>query len=139
MKQEKRLKIAIAGTGYVGLSIACLMAQHNDVYAVDIIEEKVNLINDKKSPIQDEYIEKYLKEKDLKLTATMNAKKAYVGADFVVIAAPTNYDSTTRKFDTSAVEAVINLVKECNPEAIMVIKSTIPVGYTEYIRKKNWK
>lgn len=136
MKQEKRLKIAIAGTGYVGLSIACLMAQHNDVYAVDIIEEKVNLINDKKSPIQDEYIEKYLKEKDLKLTATMNAKKAYVGADFVVIAAPTNYDSTTRKFDTSAVEAVINLVKECNPEAIMVIKSTIPVGYTEYIRKK---
>ncbi len=136
MKQEKRLKIAVAGTGYVGLSIACLMAQHNDVYAVDIIEEKVNLINDKKSPIQDEYIEKYLKEKDLKLTATMNAKKAYVGADFVVIAAPTNYDSTTRKFDTSAVEAVINLVKECNPEAIMVIKSTIPVGYTEYIRKK---
>lgn len=136
MKQEKQLKIAVAGTGYVGLSIACLMAQHNDVYAVDIIEEKVNLINDKKSPIQDEYIEKYLKEKDLKLTATMDAKKAYVGADFVVIAAPTNYDSSTRKFDTTAVESVIDLVMEYNPEAIMVIKSTIPVGYTEYIRKK---
>lgn len=132
----KDLKIAVAGTGYVGLSIACLIAQHHDVYAVDIIEEKVNLINDKKSPIQDDYIEKYLAEKDLKLTATMDAKEAYSDADFVVIAAPTNYDSSTRKFDTSAVEAVIELVMEYNPEAIMVIKSTIPVGYTEHIRKK---
>lgn len=136
MRREKRLKIAVAGTGYVGLSIACLISQHHEVYAVDIVEEKVELINEKKSPIQDEYIEKYLKEKDLKLTATMDAYKAYRDADFVVIAAPTNYDSVTRKFDTSAVEAVINLVMECNPEAIMVIKSTIPVGYTEYIRKK---
>ena len=136
MRQKNRLKIAVAGTGYVGLSIACLISQHHEVYAVDIIEEKVELINEKKSPIQDEYIEKYLKEKDLKLTATMDAYKAYRDADFVVIAAPTNYDSATRKFDTSAVEAVINLVMECNPEAIMVIKSTIPVGYTEYIRKK---
>ncbi len=136
MRQEKRLKIAVAGTGYVGLSIACLISQHHEVYAVDIIEEKVELINEKKSPIQDEYIEKYLKEKDLKLTATMDAYEAYKGADFVVIAAPTNYDSATRKFDTSAVEEVIDLVMKCNPEAIMVIKSTIPVGYTEYIRKK---
>lgn len=136
MRQEKRLKIAVAGTGYVGLSIACLISQHHEVYAVDIIEEKVKLINKKKSPIQDEYIEKYLKEKDLKLTATMDAYEAYKGADFVVIAAPTNYDSSTRKFDTSAVEEVIDLVMKCNPEAIMVIKSTIPVGYTEYIREK---
>lgn len=132
----KDLKIAVAGTGYVGLSIACLIAQHHNVYAVDIIEEKVDLINNKKSPIQDDYIEKYLAEKDLKLTATMDAKEAYSDADFVVIAAPTNYDSSTRKFDTSAVEAVIELVMEYNPEAIMVIKSTIPVGYTEHIRKK---
>ena len=136
MRQKKRLKIAVAGTGYVGLSIACLISQHHEVYAVDIVEEKVELINERKSPIQDEYIEKYLREEDLKLTATMDAYEAYKGADFVVIAAPTNYDSATRKFDTSAVEAVIDLVMECNPEAIMVIKSTIPVGYTEYIRKK---
>jgi UDPglucose 6-dehydrogenase len=136
MRREKRLKIAVAGTGYVGLSIACLISQHHEVYAVDIVEEKVELINERKSPIQDEYIEKYLREEDLKLTATMDAYEAYKGADFVVIAAPTNYDSATRKFDTSAVEAVIDLVMECNPEAIMVIKSTIPVGYTEYIRKK---
>ena len=121
----KDLKIAVAGTGYVGLSIACLIAQHHNVYAVDIIEEKVDLINNKKSPIQDDYIEKYLAEKDLKLTATMDAKEAYSDADFVVIAAPTNYDSSTRKFDTSAVEAVIDLVMEYNPEAIMVIKSTL--------------
>lgn len=136
MRQKKRLKIAVAGTGYVGLSIAYLISQHHEVYAVDIVEEKVELINERKSPIQDEYIEKYLREEDLKLTATMDAYEAYKGADFVVIAAPTNYDSATRKFDTSAVEAVIDLVMECNPEAIMVIKSTIPVGYTEYIRKK---
>lgn len=136
MRREKRLKIAVAGTGYVGLSIACLISQHHEVYAVDIVEEKVELINERKSPIQDEYIEKYLREEDLKLTATMDAYEAYKGADFVVIAAPTNYDSATRKFDTSAVEAVIDLVMGCNPEAIMVIKSTIPVGYTEYIRKK---
>lgn len=136
MRQKKRLKIAVAGTGYVGLSIACLISQHHEVYAVDIVEEKVELINERKSPIQDEYIEKYLREEDLKLTATMDAYEAYKGADFVVIAAPTNYDSATRKFDASAVEAVIDLVMECNPEAIMVIKSTIPVGYTEYIRKK---
>ena len=136
MRQKKRLKIAVAGTGYVGLSIACLISQHHEVYAVDIVEEKVELINERKSPIQDEYIEKYLREEDLKLTATMDAYEAYKGAGFVVIAAPTNYDSATRKFDTSAVEAVIDLVMECNPEAIMVIKSTIPVGYTEYIRKK---
>ena len=136
MRQKKRLKIAVAGTGYVGLSIAYLISQHHEVYAVDIVEEKVELINERKSPIQDEYIEKYLREEDLKLTATMDAYEAYKGADFVVIAAPTNYDSATRKFDTSAVEAVIDLVMECNPEAIMVIKSTIPAGYTEYIRKK---
>ena len=136
MRREKRLKIAVAGTGYVGLSIACLISQHHEVYAVDLVEEKVELINERKSPIQDEYIEKYLREEDLKLTATMDAYEAYKGADFVVIAAPTNYDSATRKFDTSAVEAVIDLVMGCNPEAIMVIKSTIPVGYTEYIRKK---
>ncbi|HBC99509.1 MAG TPA: UDP-glucose 6-dehydrogenase [Lachnoclostridium sp.] len=130
------LKIAVAGTGYVGLSIATLLAQHNKVTAVDIIPEKVELINKKESPIQDEYIEKYLAEKELDLTATLDAKAAYSDADFVVIAAPTNYDSKKNYFDTSAVEAVINLVIEYNPEAIMVIKSTIPVGYTASVREK---
>ena len=130
------MKIAVAGTGYVGLSIATLLAQHNEVKAVDIIPEKVDLINNKKSPIQDEYIEKYLAEKDLNLTATLDAKDAYSNADFVVIAAPTNYDSKKNFFDTSAVETVINAVMQYNPNAIMVIKSTIPVGYTEHIRQK---
>lgn len=130
------MKIAIAGTGYVGLSIATLLAQHNQVVAVDIIPEKVKLINNKKSPIQDEYIEKYLAEKKLNLIATLNAEDAYKNADFVVIAAPTNYDSQKNFFDTSAVENVIELVIKYNPNAIMVIKSTIPVGYTESIRKK---
>ena len=134
--KEKKLNIAVAGTGYVGLSIATLLAQHHHVTAVDIIEDKVNLINNKKSPIQDEYIEKYLAEKELDLTATLDAKDAYSGADFVVIAAPTNYDSQKNFFDTSAVEAVIKLVMEYNPNAIMVIKSTIPVGYTASVRKK---
>lgn len=129
------MKIAIAGTGYVGLSLATLLAQHNKVMAVDIIPEKVELINQRKSPIQDEYIEKYLAEKELDLTATLDAKEAYTGADFVVIAAPTNYDSKKNFFDTSAVETVIKLVMEYAPEAIMVIKSTIPVGYTESIRR----
>ena len=130
------MKIAVAGTGYVGLSIATLLAQHNEVWAVDIIPEKVELINQKKSPIQDDYIEKYLAEKDLNLTATLDAKSAYKDAEFVVIAAPTNYDSKKNFFDTSAVEAVIKLVIEHNPDAIMVIKSTIPVGYTASIREK---
>ena len=130
------MKIAVAGTGYVGLSIATLLAQHNEVMAVDIIEEKVNLINQHKSPIQDEYIEKYLAEKELDLTATLDAKEAYSDADFVVIAAPANYDSKKNFFDTSAVEAVIKLVIECNPDAIMVIKSTIPVGFTASVREK---
>ena len=130
------MKIAVAGTGYVGLSIATLLAQHNEVWAVDIIPEKVELINQKKSPIQDDYIEKYLAEKDLNLTATLDAKAAYKDAEFVVIAAPTNYDSKKNFFDTSAVEAVIKLVIEYNPDAIMVIKSTIPVGYTASIREK---
>ena len=130
------MKIAVAGTGYVGLSIATLLAQHNEVKAVDIIPEKVNLINQKKSPIQDDYIEKYLAEKDLNLVATLDAEEAYSDADFVVIAAPTNYDSKKNFFDTSAVEAVIDLVIKYNPNAIMVIKSTIPVGYTEHIREK---
>ena len=125
------MKIAVAGTGYVGLSIATLLAQKHKVYAVDIIPEKVKMINSRKSPIQDEYIEKYLAEKELDLTATLNAKEAYSDADFVVIAAPTNYDSKKNYFDTSAVETVIKLVMEYNPEAIMVIKSTIPVGFTE--------
>ena len=133
---NKKYNIAIAGTGYVGLSIATLLAQHHKVTAVDIVPEKVDLINQRKSPIQDEYIEKYLAEKDLDLTATLDAKSAYSIADFVVIAAPTNYDSVTQHFDTSAVESVIDLVMEYNPEAIMVIKSTIPVGYTKSIRKK---
>ena len=128
--------IAVAGTGYVGLSIATLLSQHHKVLAVDIVPEKVELINNRRSPIQDEYIEKYLAEKNLDLTATMDAKAAYSAADFVVIAAPTNYDSRTQHFDTSAVEAVIKLVMEYNPDAIMVIKSTIPVGYTESVRKK---
>ena len=130
------MTIAVAGTGYVGLSIATLLSQHNKVYAVDIIPEKVDLINKKKSPIQDEYIEKYLAEKELDLTATLDAETAYKDADFVVIAAPTNYDSKTHHFDTSAVEAVIKLVMQYNPDAIMVIKSTIPVGFTESIREK---
>ena len=130
------MKIAVAGTGYVGLSIAILLAQHNEVWAVDIIPEKVKLINQKKSPIQDDYIEKYLAEKDLNLTATLDAKAAYKDADFVVIAAPTNYDSKKNFFDTSAVENVIELVIEYNPDAVMVIKSTIPVGYTAFIREK---
>jgi UDPglucose 6-dehydrogenase len=129
-------KIAVAGTGYVGLSIATLLAQHNHVTAVDIIPEKVELINNKKSPIQDDYIEKYLAEKELDLTATLDAEAAYKDADFIVIAAPTNYDSKKNYFDTSAVEAVIKLVMEYNPNAIMVIKSTIPVGYTASIREK---
>ena len=136
MREFKDLKIAVAGTGYVGLSIATLLSQHHQVTAVDIIPEKVDLINNKKSPIQDEYIEKYLAEKDLNLTATLDAKEAYSDADFVVIAAPTNYDSKKNFFDTSAVEAVIKLVIEYNPEAIMVIKSTIPVGYTTSVREK---
>ena len=136
MRNFDDLKIAVAGTGYVGLSIATLLAQHHDVTAVDIVPEKVELINKKKSPIQDEYIEKYLAEKELNLTATLDAKEAYSDADFVVIAAPTNYDSKKNFFDTSAVEAVIKLVIEYNPEAIMVIKSTIPVGYTASVREK---
>ena len=130
------MKIAVAGTGYVGLSIATLLSQHHEVMAVDIIPEKVEKINKRISPIQDEYIEKYLKEKELNLTATLDAESAYKGADFVVIAAPTNYDSKKNFFDTSAVEAVIKLVIEYNPDAIMVIKSTIPVGYTASIREK---
>ena len=130
------MKIAVAGTGYVGLSIAVLLAQHNTVKAVDIIPEKVELINNKKSPIQDDYIEKYLAEKELDLEATLDAEYAYKDADFVVIAAPTNYDSKKNYFDTSAVEAVIKLVMQYNPNAIMVIKSTIPVGYTKSIREK---
>ncbi len=132
----KKYTIAVAGTGYVGLSLAVLLAQHNKVYAVDIVPEKVELINNRKSPIQDEYIEKYLAEKELDITATLDAKLAYSNADFVVIAAPTNYDSQKNFFDTSAVETVINLVMECNPNAVMVIKSTIPVGYTRSIREK---
>lgn len=136
MRDFNSLKIAVAGTGYVGLSIATLLSQHHEVHAVDIIPEKVDLINNKKSPIQDDYIEKYLAEKDLNLTATLDAKEAYSDADFVVIAAPTNYDSKKNFFDTSAVEAVIKLVIEYNPEAIMVIKSTIPVGYTTSVREK---
>lgn len=132
----EKYTIAVAGTGYVGLSIATLLSQHHKVYAVDIIPEKVEKINNRISPIQDEYIEKYLAEKELDLTATLDAELAYSAADFVVIAAPTNYDSTTQHFDTSAVEAVIKLVMEYNPDAIIVIKSTIPVGYTESIREK---
>lgn len=136
MREFNDLKIAVAGTGYVGLSIATLLSQNHEVVAVDVVPEKVELINKRLSPIQDEYIEKYLKEKDLNLTATLDAKSAYSNADFVVIATPTNYDSKKNFFDTSAVETVIKLVLECNPSAIMVIKSTIPVGYTKTIRKK---
>ena len=132
----EKYTIAVAGTGYVGLSVATLLSQHHKVYAVDIIPEKVEKINNRISPIQDEYIEKYLAEKELDLTATLDAKLAYSVADFVVIAAPTDYDSTTQYFDTSAVETVIKLVMQYNPKAIMVIKSTIPVGYTESIREK---
>ena len=133
---DKMLKIAVAGTGYVGLSIATLLAQHHEVCAIDVIPAKVDLINRRKSPIRDEYIEKYLAEKELKLTATLDPAQAYSGADFVVIAAPTNYDSRTQHFDTSAVEAVIQLVMRYNPNAVMVIKSTIPVGYTVSVREK---
>ncbi len=136
MREFKDLKIAVAGTGYVGLSIATLLSQHHQVTAVDIIPEKVEMLNKRKSPIQDEYIEKYLAEKELDLKATLDAKEAYSDADFVVIAAPTNYDSKKNFFDTSAVEAVIKLVIEYNPEAIMVIKSTIPVGFTASVREK---
>lgn len=136
MKDFKDLKIAVAGTGYVGLSIATLLAQHHKVTAVDIVPEKVDMINDRKSPIQDDYIEKYLAEKELNLTATLDAKEAYSDADFVVIAAPTNYDSKKNFFDTSAVESVIDLVMEYASDAVMVIKSTIPVGYTKSIREK---
>lgn len=132
----KNYTIAVAGTGYVGLSIATLLSQNHKVYAVDIVPEKVELINNRKSPIQDEYIEKYLAEKDLDLTATLDAKSAYKKADFVVIAAPTNYDSVTQNFNTAAVEDVIKLVMEVNPDATMVIKSTIPVGYTKSVREK---
>lgn len=133
---ENKRKIAVAGTGYVGLSIATLLAQNHEVLAVDIIEEKVELINNRKSPIQDEYIEKYLQEKPLNLIATKDAKEAYKNAEFVVIATPTNYDSRKNYFDTSSVEEVIKLVIECNPNAIMIIKSTIPVGFTAAVRKK---
>ena len=136
MNDSLNYTIAVAGTGYVGLSIATLLAQRNKVYAVDIIPEKVELINKRRSPIQDEYIEKYLAEKELDLTATLDAEEAYKNADFVVIAAPTNYDSKKNYFDTSAVEAVISLVMQYNPDAVMVIKSTIPVGYTRRIREK---
>ncbi len=136
MRDFKDMKIAVAGTGYVGLSIATLLAQHHQVTAVDVIPEKVDLINNKKSPIQDEYIEKYLAEKDLNLTATLDGRQAYADADFVVIAAPTNYDPVKNYFDTSHVEEVIELVLEVNPDAVMVIKSTIPVGYTESLYHK---
>lgn len=133
---DKKYTIAVAGTGYVGLSIATLLSQHHKVFAVDIIPEKVEQINNRKSPIQDEYIEKYFAEKDLNLTATLDAEEAYSAADFVVIAVPTNYDSATQHFDTSAVETVVHLIMDNNPNAIMVIKSTIPVGYTKSIREK---
>ena len=133
---DKNIKIAVAGTGYVGLSIATLLAQHHQVTAVDVIPEKVDLINQRKSPIQDDYIEKYLAEKDLNLTATLDGAKAYADADFVVIAAPTNYDPVKNYFDTSHVEEVIDLVLKVNPAAVMVIKSTIPVGYTRNLYLK---
>jgi UDPglucose 6-dehydrogenase len=136
MRDFKDLRIAVAGTGYVGLSLAVLLAQHHQVTAVDIVPEKVTLINEKKSPIQDDYIEKYLAERELNLTATTDGAAAYADADIVIIAAPTNYDSQKNFFDTSAVEAVIRLIMESNPEAMMIIKSTIPVGYTESVRKK---
>ncbi len=141
MREFKNLKIAVAGTGYVGLSIATLLSQYHQVTAVDIVPEKVELINNKKSPVQDEYIEKFLQadksgERKLNLTATADAEKAYSTADFIIIAVPTNYDSHTQHFDTSAVETVIELVMKYNPNAVMVIKSTIPVGFTESIRIK---
>lgn len=136
MRKFEELKIAVAGTGYVGLSIATLLSQHHKVTAVDILPEKVEMINQRKSPIQDEYIEKYFAEKELDLTATLDGEAAYADADFVVISAPTNYDSKKNFFDTSAVEQVIDLVMKVNPNAIMIIKSTIPVGYTEHIRKE---
>lgn len=136
MRSFEKLKIAVAGTGYVGLSIAILLAQHHQVIAVDVIPEKVDLINQRKSPIQDDYIEKYLAEKELNLIATLDATKAYSEVDFVVIAAPTNYDPLKNYFDTSHVEEVIKLVRNVNPNAVMVIKSTIPVGYTESVRQK---
>ena len=132
---NKKIKITVAGTGYVGLSIATLLSQHHEVWAVDIIEEKVNLINSKKSPIQDEYIEKYLAEKELNLTATTNQEQAYTNADFVVIATPTNYDSEKNYFDTSAVESAVESAMKYSPNAVIIIKSTIPVGYTERIRR----
>lgn len=132
----KNYKIAVAGTGYVGLSLRALLSQHHQVVAVDIVQAKVDMINNKKSPIQDDYIEKYLAEKELNVTAMLDAKAAYSDADFVVIAVPTNYDSKTQHFDTSAVEAVIKLVMEYNPNAIMAIKSTIPVGYMASVREK---
>ena len=136
MRDFKDLQIAVAGTGYVGLSLAVLLAQNHKVTAVDIVPEKVELINARKSPIQDDYIEKYLAEKNLNLTATTDGAAAYGDADLVIIAAPTNYDAQKNFFDTSAVEAVIRLVIDSNPDAMMIIKSTIPVGYTESIRKK---
>ena len=136
MKDLSSLKIAVAGTGYVGLSLSTLLAQYHHVTAVDIIPEKVDMINARKSPIQDDHIEKYFAEKDLNLTATIDGEAAYSDADFVIIAAPTNYDSRKNFFDTSAVESVIDLVMKSNPNAIMVIKSTIPVGYTQSIREK---
>ena len=136
MREFKDIKIAVAGTGYVGLSLATLLSQHHQVTAVDIIPEKVEMINNRKSPIQDDYIEKYLAEKELNLVATLDGETAYRDADFVIIAAPTNYDSQKNFFDTSAVEAVIELVQKVNPEAVMVIKSTIPVGYTKAVREK---
>ena len=136
MERICQMRIAVAGTGYVGLSIAVLLAQHHQVTAVDIVPEKVEMINRRQSPIQDEYIEKYLAEKPLNLHATLNAQEAYAEAEFVVIATPTNYDDKQNYFDTSAVEAVIRLVQQINPKAMMVIKSTIPVGFTEAIRKK---
>lgn len=130
------MNIAVAGTGYVGLSLATLLSQHHHVTAVDIVKEKVDLINQRKSPIQDTYIEKYLAEKNLNLTATLDAESAYMNADFIIVATPTNYDPQKNFFDTSSVEAVIKLVMKYNPNAVMVIKSTIPVGYTKTIRKK---
>lgn len=134
--EMKKYTIAVAGTGYVGLSLAVLLAQHNKVYAVDIVSEKVDLINNKKSPIQDEYIEKYLAEKELDLTATLDAENAYSKADFIIISTPTNYDTEMNYFDTSSVEAVIRIVQKVNPNAVMIIKSTIPVGFTRYARDK---
>ncbi|MCI6113578.1 MAG: 3-hydroxyacyl-CoA dehydrogenase NAD-binding domain-containing protein, partial [Rikenellaceae bacterium] len=136
MKDTENLKIAVAGTGYVGLSIATLLSQHHKVTAVDVVSEKVEKINSRISPIQDEYIEKYLKEKQLDLVATLDGESAYRDADFVVIAAPTNYDSKKNFFDTSHVEEVIDLVLKVNPSAVMVIKSTVPVGYTASVREK---